>query len=261
MKSPSRAQPDHVADATEPLEAVEAFSARLREFRDRQSDEALRDSYQAALDRLETLAQQLKEATARPRRTMGLPHSEKESGKGRARKILEEAGLDAAWALYTGGATDGREEGIITDIVDRLVQYGSLSEKQIEFIRKLLRDIDGRAEHNAKPRSTTGLPTQAVEAGARKAEAVLEEAGLGAAWAIYTGAASDRREEQIIKDIVQRLVQYGSLSEKQVRFVGKLLRDIESRAEGERAGAEKPEPPHRALPLGPVVIARKPRRR
>jgi len=261
MKSRSRAQPAQASGAAEPLEAVEAFSARLRAFRDRQGEEALRDSYQAALDQLETLAQRLKEATAKPPRTIGPSAPEAESDKRRAQTILEEAGLDAAWAIYTAEATDGREEAIIADIVDRLVQYGSLSAKQIGFVRKLLRDIEGRD----KPRGTTEPATQAVEADPRKAEAMLEEAGLGAAWAIYTDAASAHREEQIIKDIVQKLVQYGSLSEKQVNFVGKLLRDIERRAESETAHRAKqsaaPEPPHRALPLGPVVIARKPKRR
>lgn len=256
MRSPSRSRPAQPSGASEPLEAVQAFIARLGAFRDAEGDEMLRGHYADALACLEALAQRLKEAETIPRDAMGAPAAE--ADRDRAQKILEEAGLDPAWAIYTSGTRDGREEAIIADIVDRLVRYGSLSQKQTGFVHKLLRDIAARAGPDAERASAP--VAQDDQGRARDAETVLNEAGIGAAWAVYRGVANEHREEQIIKDIVQRLVQYGNISEKQINFVGKLLRDIEGRA---GAGAAKPTPetPHRTLPVGPVVIARKPRRR
>lgn len=68
-----------------------------------------------------------------------------------------------------------------------------------------------------------------ARAGKRKAEAVLEQNGLGAAWAVYTGPYSDRFEESTITDIVGKLVKYGSISDKQTSFVGNLLNKINNR--------------------------------
>lgn len=67
-------------------------------------------------------------------------------------------------------------------------------------------------------------------AGKRKAAAVLDAAGLSKAWEVYTGPYSDRFEETTITDIVGKLVKYGSVSDKQMAFVGSLLAKINSRA-------------------------------
>jgi hypothetical protein len=76
-----------------------------------------------------------------------------------------------------------------------------------------------------------------ARAGKRKAEAVLEQNGLGAAWAVYCGPYSDRFEESTITDIVGKLVKYGSISDKQMSFVGSLLNKINNRVEIAKARA------------------------
>ncbi len=76
-----------------------------------------------------------------------------------------------------------------------------------------------------------------ARAGKRKAEAVLEQNGLGGAWAVYNGPYSDRFEESTITDIVEKLVKYGSISDKQMSFVGSLLNKINNRVEIAKARA------------------------
>jgi hypothetical protein len=110
---------------------------------------------------------------------------------------------------------------------------------------------------------------KAFRAGKRKAEAILTEAGLAAAWAIACAAEEDlpcdpRKtrtttgwdeatsrddvvktttelyfEEATIRDIVGKLVKYGEISQKQTAFVRKLLDAIPLRAE--RAAARQAE--------------------
>lgn len=73
-------------------------------------------------------------------------------GKAKAQEILTARGLDAAWAIYT--ATDcsahEREENIVADIVGKVVQYGSVSDRQADFLAKLVNvDIPQRAARKA----------------------------------------------------------------------------------------------------------------
>lgn len=83
-----------------------------------------------------------------------------------------------------------------------------------------------------------------LQAGKRKAEAILADEGLSAAWTIYLGTDAGR-EELTVKDIVGKLVRYGSISEKQVAFLRRLLDTITNRAAitAQRA-AEKASAPH-----------------
>lgn len=113
-------------------------------------------------------------------------------------------------------------------------------------------------------------------AGKRKAKATLEAGGLGTAWEIYSEYRENapagwvpngnggwmpedghepsdyeltrmwkeyyrlNNEESIIRDIVRRLVKYGSISDKTKEFVGSLLKRIETRGEREaKFAAEK----------------------
>ncbi|MET4240333.1 hypothetical protein [Bradyrhizobium sp. RT10b] len=71
------------------------------------------------------------------------------------------------------------------------------------------------------------------KAGKRKAAATLAAGGLSKAWAVYEAepAESDRREESIIRDIVGKLVKYGSLSPAQFGLLGKLADAITRRSE------------------------------
>lgn len=101
---------------------------------------------------------------------------ERKAGKAKAEAILKEKGLEAAWTLFLTWcetlekATDkcvncgfdnrfhrrdcpwyeGTEEARISDIVGRLVKYGSVSEKQVDFVKSMLNRISTRAERAAK---------------------------------------------------------------------------------------------------------------
>ena len=70
------------------------------------------------------------------------------AGKAKAERILTDAGLSFAYDVWLQKDYDiwGREEEIISDIVGKLVRYGSVSDKQIALIAKLVGDIDRKAE-------------------------------------------------------------------------------------------------------------------
>jgi hypothetical protein len=76
-----------------------------------------------------------------------------------------------------------------------------------------------------KKRVAAGLETAR---GKLRAQKVLADNGLQAAWDIAQGTV-DGWEENTIRDIVSKLVQYGDLSEKQVGFISKLLAKIPTR--------------------------------
>lgn len=79
---------------------------------------------------------------------------EAKAGKRKAEAVLAEANLSAAWALYVQGQQSAtelpREETALCDIVNRLVQYGSLSVPQMAFLRRLVDQIANRAVINAQ---------------------------------------------------------------------------------------------------------------
>jgi hypothetical protein len=82
---------------------------------------------------------------------------------------------------------------------------------------------------------TRGLEFQA---GKRKAEAILVEAGLSRSWSIYlaelsaaqSAAQSGPYEERVTADIVGKLRQYGSISDKAKSYLAVLLTKIDGRA-------------------------------
>lgn len=77
---------------------------------------------------------------------------ERKAGKEKAAAILADKGLDLAWLVFDAepATTDRREEGIIRDIVGKLVQYGNISDAQTAFLRKLVDAIGRRAELDAQ---------------------------------------------------------------------------------------------------------------
>lgn len=103
-----------------------------------------------------------------------------------------------------------------------------------------------------------------ARAGRRKAEAMLAEKGLSAAWTIYISSApGQKREESTIVDIVGRLVKYGSASEAQIAYMGKLLHAIAERPAREAKIAEEranalPVPTGRIKVCGTVVSVKIP---
>ena len=73
-------------------------------------------------------------------------------GKLLAKATLAEAGLDRAWDIYaaTERAAFRYEETTISDIVGKLVRYGSISDAQQGFLAKLLAKLDTRAAADAE---------------------------------------------------------------------------------------------------------------
>ena len=73
-------------------------------------------------------------------------------GKLLAKAKLAEAGLDRAWDIYsaTERAAFRYEETTISDIVGKLVRYGSISDAQQGFLAKLLAKLDTRAAADAE---------------------------------------------------------------------------------------------------------------
>lgn len=78
------------------------------------------------------------------------------AGKRKAQRVLADGGLTRAWEIYMSPDTvcveAGRvryEENTICDIVAKLVRFGSISAKAIEFLRALLVRLDERAVREA----------------------------------------------------------------------------------------------------------------
>ena len=96
---------------------------------------------------------------------------EAQKGKNKARVLLADAGLDRAWEIFNADGfpegEDRREELTIQDIVGKLVRYGSISNAQTEYLRKLLHRIDNRAAIEAKRKAeqeaAAPCPTGRVE--------------------------------------------------------------------------------------------------
>jgi hypothetical protein len=89
------------------------------------------------------------------------------AGKAKAERILTDAGLSFAYDVWLQKDYDnwGREEEIISDIVGKLVRYGSVSDKQVALIAKLIGDIDRKAEIAAQreAEAAAALPIPAAE--------------------------------------------------------------------------------------------------
>lgn len=72
-----------------------------------------------------------------------------QAGKRKAEAILEVEGLTAAWNIYKVGGPS-KEEGIICDMVARLVKYGDLSERTINYLKVLVDRVARRPEIEAQ---------------------------------------------------------------------------------------------------------------
>jgi hypothetical protein len=101
-------------------------------------------------------------------------------------------------------------------------------------------------------------------AGKKKARAALAAAGLERAWDVYT-APAETDAAMTLKDIVGKLVRFGSISDKQMAFVGSLLDRIArapaiaaQRAAEAEAAAPVPVSGARMLVEGKVLTLREP---
>lgn len=173
-------------------------------------------------------------------------------GLGNCEYVLAMRRLIEAHMKRTGGFYSQHEHGgncHVCGSVNLIYSILYYHEKTNSYIRvgedcaqKL--DMGGTAEMN-KFRAATKDALQA-QAGKRKAEATLVQAGLERAWKIYseTDAAVCQQfkwEETTIVDIVNKLVKYGNISEKQTGFLGGLLDKIDHRAEIEAKRAAEAE--------------------
>lgn len=92
---------------------------------------------------------------------------EAQAGKRKAEAFLTREGIESAWAIYLTKWTEGegKQESIIRDIVGKMVTYGSLSEKQVAFLRSLLKQIADRPAIEAQRKLETerALPVPVVD--------------------------------------------------------------------------------------------------
>lgn len=87
------------------------------------------------------------------------------AGKRKAKAILEAANLGKAWDVFSGEYVDRYEERTIVDIVGKLVRYGSVSDKSLNYVGVLLDKINNRAaveaEKAAKAAAAAPVPVNA----------------------------------------------------------------------------------------------------
>lgn len=85
-------------------------------------------------------------------RTVAEAMRKSRQGKLRAQGLLAEYGLTPAWDIYAATDRTGfrYEESTITDIVAKLVRWGSISDAQKAFVSKLLGQITDRAKLDAE---------------------------------------------------------------------------------------------------------------
>jgi hypothetical protein len=77
----------------------------------------------------------LKDEAARSRKA--------KAGKEKAKRILEELGLFRAWEIAElPWVYSNRHRSIIQQMIGKLIRYGDLSEKQLEFLTKLIKQHD-----------------------------------------------------------------------------------------------------------------------
>jgi hypothetical protein len=92
-----------------------------------------------------------------------------------------------------------------------------------------------------------------AQAGKRKARAILTDAGFPQAWDVYLSSEPIQYEENTIRDIVGKLVRYGSASDKALGYVGILLGKIKAR---EQVAAQRAQEAAAAIncPTGRVKV-------
>jgi hypothetical protein len=125
------------------------------------------------------------------------------------------------------------------DCTEKMYEQNQAAFQPIRQTGEQLRKIVGDARRN--------------QAGKLKAELILSDAGLSRAWELHTDDNAQGNEIDTIRDMVRGLIKYGSISEKQEKFIGSLINRIDNRdqLEIERA-AEKATADD--CPTGRVII-------
>jgi hypothetical protein len=94
---------------------------------------------------------------------------QRKAGKEKARTLLADAGLERVWDMveqYRANDETSRPLFTMTDIVDKMVKYGNVSEAQLNYLRKLVdqtdRAGDVAAERAAEREAAKPAPTGRV---------------------------------------------------------------------------------------------------
>ena len=148
-------------------------------------------------------------------------HMERTGGKWSTHEHGGTCHVCGAWAQYTVVFHHPKTNTYIRTGFDCAEKVGIGDAALFRTFRKQVKDIRDR------------------KAGKAKAELTLTEAGVGRAWMIYEMSTDELRELEAydgkvyswayltLRDIVGRLVKYGSVSEKQIDFLGKLVNQID----------------------------------
>lgn len=166
---------------------------------------------------------------------------------GAAMFLAEQRKAKRAHMERTGGVYSGHEHGGLCHICGSVNAIYSASFYHAKSNRYIKTGLDC-----AQKLECAGIDAfkknvkkaKEAAAGKRKAQAILQEKGLGKAWELYVGdTARDReltRDENTLFDIVSRLVKWGNISDKAAAFLGQLLDRIERAPEiaAEKAAAK-----------------------
>lgn len=72
------------------------------------------------------------------------------TGKARAKVLLTDRNLLRAWDIWEAKRGVDSDHSIVIDMVTKLINYGDLSDKQWQFLLRLMYRIDHRAEYEAQ---------------------------------------------------------------------------------------------------------------
>lgn len=175
-------------------------------------------------------------------------------GIGSAEFILAQRRIIEDHMKRTGGVYSGHEHGGNCDIcgsvnaVYNVLFYHTKTNTYVSVGQDCALQLDaGQAPAFKAFRKRVGDYREA-QAGKRKAQLLLADAGHSAAWELYIADGSELiikyaghipYEEMTIRNIVGKLVKYGSISEKAMNYVAVLLSKINNRAVVEAKKAEE----------------------
>lgn len=143
-----------------------------------------------------------------------------------------------AHMMLTGGKFSGHDHGGVCHICGNANAmsvarfYHRPTNTYIEVGETCAHKLDGGEAINFRAFRERVAAGIAAAAGRHKAENILRQADLDEAWIIYSAEDDGgHTEEAAVRDIVSKLVRYGTLSEAQVNFLRSLIDRIKRRAE------------------------------
>lgn len=108
------------------------------------------------------------------------------TGKRKAEAFCKEHGIPYSYDIWLANDYHnwGYEEATIADIISKLVKYGSISDKQIDFVAKLMKRIDERAAIAAqrKAEADAAAPIPAFEGRATVEGEIISRKGVDTAY-------------------------------------------------------------------------------